>query len=359
MARCYAGARMSAPASPRSLGKYHLIAELGHGGMADVYLAAARGPAGFSKLQVIKQLRPALAENQEVLAMFLDEARLAARLNHPNVVQTFEVEQQDEGGCFIAMEYLDGQPLDRVLRRAKKQGGLPVPMVLRVLIDTLAGLHHAHELLDYDGRPLRVVHRDVSPQNIFVTYEGQVKVVDFGIAKAANGSTETRAGVLKGKLAYMPPEQAIGGAVDARTDLFAVGVLLVEGLTGQKFWGPATDIQILHRLSSGDLPSLPADLDVPPALHRVCQRALARSPSDRYPGTAPMQADLEAALQALGGCSARDVGLHVARLFADRRTQARAVIDEQLRLLSSSAPLSLARPSLSQTMSVTAARPTA
>ena len=181
-----------------TLGKYQLIGELGHGGMAKVYLALAAGPAGFNKLVVIKQILTELGEDSDFLAMFLDEARLAARLNHPNVVQTNEV-GEDNGRYFLCMEYLEGQPLNRVLTRlvtkATLGSRLPLAQLLRILSDALSGLHYAHELCDFDGSPLSVVHRDMSPHNIFVTYSGQVKLVDFGIAKAQSSSVETRAGI--------------------------------------------------------------------------------------------------------------------------------------------------------------------
>jgi serine/threonine-protein kinase len=348
---------MSSATPLQTLGKYHLIAELGHGGMADVYLAVARGPAGFSKLQVVKQLRPALAENPEVVAMFLDEARLAARLNHPNVVQTYEVEQEGDH-CFIAMEYLDGQPLDRILRRAKKKGGLPLPLHLRILSDTLAGLHHAHELQDYDGTPLKVVHRDVSPQNIFVTYEGQIKVVDFGIAKAANGSAETRTGVLKGKISYMSPEQAVGDDLDRRSDLFAVGILLFEAISGDKFWKNATDIQVLHRLTNGPIPTA-ADLppDTPEDLRDICACAISPDPSDRFATAEEFHNALESYLRDTGMPAGREVGSHVAKLFEDRRFQARAIVEEQLRILRDQEPPPAVRPNLFNQTLTLAARP--
>src|SRR6185437_1077783 len=203
------GSQGTSAGGANTLGKYRLIAELGHGGMAEVYLAVVRGPAGFNKLVVIKQIRPQLAEDPEFLGMFLDEARLAARLSHPNVVQTNEVGQEGNR-YFIAMEYLEGQPLNRILHRLQKSGGLPLGLHIKILSDVLAGLHHAHELADYDGTALEVVHRDVTPHNVFVTYEGQVKVVDFGIAKAAGRAGETRHGVIKGKAPYMAPEQAAG-----------------------------------------------------------------------------------------------------------------------------------------------------
>ena len=189
------------------VGRYRLIAELAHGGMGDVYLAVAQGAGGFSKLMVIKMLRPALAEDEQFLTMFLEEARLAARLNHPNVVQTVEVGNEGRK-YFLAMEYLEGQSLQRLRTRVAKEHPFPLGPHLRILVEALNGLHYAHELVDIDGRALDLVHRDATPHNIFVTYDGQVKVVDFGIAKAMDSSLETRTGELKGKIAYMPPEQA-------------------------------------------------------------------------------------------------------------------------------------------------------
>jgi serine/threonine-protein kinase len=313
-------------------GKYRVIAELGHGGMADVYLAVARGPIGFNKLVVIKQLRPHLAEMPDFLDMFLDEARLAARLNHPNVVQTNEV--VEEGSRFlIAMEYLDGQSFDRVLRRGQKANRLPLAQRLRVLCDALEGLHHAHELCDFDGTPLRVVHRDVSPHNIFVTYDGQVKVVDFGIAKAANCSAETRTGVLKGKIAYMAPEQARGDEVDRRADVFSAGLILWELLTGVRPWKGLNEIQILSRLAMGQIPPPSSELaSVDPVLERICLRATAPEPSARYATAAQMREELERHIDATGlRASSRELGATVAELFEERRSEMRAIIDQQLR----------------------------
>jgi len=171
-------------------GKYRPIFELGRGGMANVILAVVQGPGGFNKLQVIKQLRSELALDPEFLTMFLDEARLSARINHSNVVQTNEV-GHDGRHYFIAMEYLEGQSLEAFLRRAHTMGGLPLQMFLKIIVDSLEGLHYAHELADFEGNHLHVVHRDVSPQNIFVTYDGVTKVLDFGIAKAADSSSDT------------------------------------------------------------------------------------------------------------------------------------------------------------------------
>src|SRR5512133_824440 len=217
---------MEGSQQPVSLGKYRLLAELGHGGMAQVFLALAKGVAGFNKLVVIKQIHAELAEDPDFVRMFLDEARLAARLNHPNVVQTNEVDH-DNKRYFIAMEYLEGQTLNRVFNRMGRDPKLlPLGHRLRLVADGLAGLHYAHELKDYDGKALGVVHRDFTPHNIFVTYNGVVKVVDFGIAKALNSSSQTQSGVLKGKVSYMAPEQARGERVDRRADIFSVGMIL-------------------------------------------------------------------------------------------------------------------------------------
>jgi serine/threonine-protein kinase len=318
-----------------TLGKYRLLAELGRGGMAEVYLAVAHGPAGFNKLAVLKQITPTLAEDPEFLTMFLDEARLAARLSHPNVVQTNEV-GEDAGRYFIAMEYLEGQPLNRVLHRLGRDGGLPLGMHLRVLVEALAGLHHAHELTDYDGTPLGVVHRDATPHNVFLTYDGQVKVVDFGIAKAMNSSSDTRTGVLKGKVAYMSPEQARGDTVDRRADLFSVGVMIWEALAHRRLWKGMTDVAILHHVVTGEVPK-PSDVrpGVPRALEAVCLRALALNPRERFTTALELQASLEAALDDAGERgSVRDAGKLVGQHFAEERAKIRAIVETQLRTAS-------------------------
>src|SRR5690349_8943239 len=255
-------------------GKYRLIAELGHGGMAEVFLAIASGPAGFNKLLVIKQIRDQLADDPEFLGMFLDEARLAARLNHPNIVQTNEVGNDGER-YFMAMEYLDGRGLDHVRRRSKTAGfGLSPSMQLRIIADMLAGLDYAHKLTDFDGTPLNIVHRDVSPQNVFLTFSGHVKLLDFGIAKAANSSHETNAGVLKGKVSYMSPEQARGLKADARADLFSAGVMLWEALTGRRLRGGKNDQEKLWALVAADLPRASSIKQwIPPELDEICARA--------------------------------------------------------------------------------------
>jgi eukaryotic-like serine/threonine-protein kinase len=317
--------------SAKDAGKYKLLAELGRGGMANVYLAVARGPSGFNKLVVLKCLRSDLASDQDLFAMFLDEARLAARLNHPHVVQTYEVGEY-AGRPVIVMEYLEGQTLANLLQRAKGSNELALALHLRVIVDALEGLHHAHELADFAGKPLGLVHRDVSPQNVFVTFDGQVKVLDFGIAKAVNSQAQTSTGVLKGKVQYMAPEQMLGAQVDRRADLYAVGVMAWEAATGQRMWKGQTDLYVMNKVANDGVPS-PREVDptVLPALEEIVMKALARDPDDRYATALELGAALEAVIDHLGtGASNRNLGKVVRDLFEDARTQTRSIIEAQL-----------------------------
>ena len=323
---------MSDASALHTLGKYRLIAELGSGGMAEVYLAVAAGPAGFNKLLVVKCIRANLAEDPEFLSMFMDEARLAARLNHPNVVQTIEVGMAD-GRYFIAMEYLEGQPLNRIQNRLGSS--LPVGEHLRILCEVLRGLHHAHELADYDGSPLEVVHRDMSPHNVFVTYEGQVKVVDFGIAKALDSTAETRAGILKGKIAYMSPEQACGVRVDRRADVYSVGVMMWAALVGRRMWKGESELVVMgHLLSPAASAPRPSAMGVTvaPELEAICLKALEHDRDRRYATALEMERAIEWALAALHLSGAvRDTGATVAQQFAEERQRIKGVIDAQLK----------------------------
>lgn len=315
--------------SDQSFGKYHVFATLGRGGMADVYLAVARGPVGFNKLVVLKRLRAQLAEEAAFREMFLDEARLAARLNHPNIVDTFEVGDH-HGNYYIAMEYLEGQALNKILRAAIKQRmPLPPQMCARIAADALAGLHAAHTLADYDGSPLGIIHRDVSPHNLFVRYEGHVKLVDFGIAKAASGSTETEVGVLKGKVAYMAPEQASGEGIDARADLFAMGVVLWEMITLKRLFPGENAAATLHKLLTEPIP-LPSEIvpGIPPELDRIVSKSLERDPNRRFQNAAEMRHALEDYIAHAGGARSDELGRYVSHLFTklreDTQTKIRA-----------------------------------
>jgi len=279
------------------LGDYRLIATLGRGGMAEVFLAVRGGVVGFHKLVVIKRLRPDLVAQphaSKYRTLMLDEARLAARLSHPNIVHTFEVGEH-EGQPFLAMEYLDGQPLSRVLAQARRaQQALPIELALQIIAGVLDGLAYAHDLVDYDGAPLHIVHRDVSPQNVFWTYDGEIKLVDFGVAKFALNTNETEAGVVKGKLTYMAPEQARGLPIDRRADLFVTGILLWELVTGRRLLRAPSQAASLERLLFEELPPLAQVVpEVDPSIAWICDRALDRQLDRRYQSAAEMRADLE------------------------------------------------------------------
>ncbi|MFZ5439423.1 MAG: serine/threonine protein kinase [Myxococcota bacterium] len=312
---------------------YRLLVGLGGGGMGQVFLAESVGMAGFRKLVVIKQLRASLADQQDFLTMFLDEAKLAARLNHPNVVQTNEVGRDEAGNYFIAMEFLDGQPLNRIWRRRKERSEAALRFDLHVISQILKGLEYAHQLADFDGKPLRVVHRDVSPHNLFVTYDGAVKLIDFGIAKVVDSSVETQEGIYRGKIRFASPEQIAGDKLDARTDLYSLGVVLWEALAGRGLWDGVSNVDIARRVVMGELPDLEeAAPSAPAELKRICRKALERSREARYATAAQMREELEAFIAANGmAISERQVGETVAAAFAAERAEVSRRVEEQLK----------------------------
>jgi eukaryotic-like serine/threonine-protein kinase len=296
--------------------------------MAEVYLAVAKGSGGFNKLQVLKVLRCDQQEldRAELVRMFQDEARLAARLNHPNIVQSYEVGSEN-GHDFIAMEYLDGQPLNQVRQRDfAKSGDFPLEMQLFVLCQVLEALEYAHTLADYDGRPLNIVHRDVSPQNVFVTFAGQTKLVDFGIAKTLD-SCQTRVGVVKGKVHYMAPEQIAGQKVDHRADLFSVGVMLWEAIARRRMHDKDSVYEIMRKVATAELPRIrDVASDVPEELERILNRALAKNPEDRHPNAGALHQELTAYLDRCRRVTPKMVGERVTELFAEERRAITQVI---------------------------------
>ncbi len=310
------------------IGRYQPIMLLGQGGMADVLLAVGRGPAGFNKLVVLKSMRGDFAEDAELREMFLAEARISARLSHANVVHVYEVLDQQEQSC-IVMEYLDGQTMSDVQKAAG--GSFTAEMQLRVISDVLAGLHYSHELCDYDGSPLNLVHRDVSPQNVFITYDGQVKVLDFGIAKVASAPGHTRTGIVKGKISYMAPEQLLGGHLDRRADVYAVGTMAWQAVAGEKLWQGMSEGEIARALVSGKIPAPSTKRPVDPKLEAIVMTALSLSPDARFSSALEFQAALD---ECLAGRSqsrvTRDVGGFVAKLFVEQRRARARVIHEAL-----------------------------
>jgi serine/threonine-protein kinase len=279
------------------LGKYKLVKLIASGGMAEVYLARQAGAAGFEKRVCLKRILPHLARDKQFVDMFLNEARLAASLDHPNIVSIFDLGEAN-GNYFIAMEFIDGPSLRAVHKRAADLNELlPIPELLKIISMAAGGLEYAHNLCDADGNALGLVHRDISPDNILVHRNGSAKVVDFGIAKAANSSGHTRTGTLKGKVAYMSPEQLRGEPLDRRTDVFALGVVLYEMVSGRRPWDAVSDVALIGKIVAEDAPPL-GELrpDAPRELLNIVDRALAKDRGQRHQSCAELQADLEALL---------------------------------------------------------------
>lgn len=311
------------------LGKYKLFAEIGHGGMADIFLALSKGTMGIGKLVVIKKMHRALAADPAFVEMFMDEARIALRLNHPNVVNSFDV--GEEGGIrYLAMEYLEGQPFARVLAAChESRRAFSYLHQLWVVRNALEGLHYAHELADHNGAPLNLVHRDISPKNIFVTYDGQVKILDFGVAKANLNLAVTAAGSVKGTTGYMAPEQVRGQGIDRRADLFAMGVVLWEVVTRQRLFTGDT-IAVINRILHEPVPSVSTVIQgVPEKLEAIVTRALQKDPADRYQSAAEMRKDLDEYIQSTGQSIANEhLSERMCTVFASQRLEIKAHIQQ-------------------------------
>lgn len=286
--------------------RYELVAEIASGGMATVFLARLSGVGGFQRMVAIKRLHPHLAGDQEFVDMFLDEARLAAGIHHPNVVSILEVGASPRG-YYLVMEYIEGDTLARLLARAATSSQrVPEPIVIRVVLDMLAGLHAAHELKDDAGQPTSLVHRDVSPQNLLVGVDGVCRITDFGVARAATRLAGTRVGQLKGKIAYMAPEQALGQTdLDRRADVFAAGIVLWEVLAGRRLFKSENEAATLSRVLNDPIPVLhEAAPHVDPALSEIVMKALERDRDKRYATAAEFADALERVATALGKLAA-------------------------------------------------------
>jgi serine/threonine protein kinase len=291
----------SSEALPRGrlVGRYELIHRLGHGGMATVYLGRALGTAGFEKLVAVKVIHPHLASEPEFVEMFLDEARIAARIHHPHVVEILDLGREDDV-FFMVMEYVEGDTLASIVRELRKtEERMPLPVVLQIVVDACEGLAAAHDLVDPDGAPYQLVHRDVSPHNLLVGLDGRVRVVDFGIMKAAGKRSTTLTGQLRGKLPYMSPEQAKGHSIDLRTDLFALGAVLWELCAGERLFAGETDSEILAHVVDCNVRDI-RELrpDTPAEIVRVLERSLAVDRTQRYANAQDMLRDLRLAVRA-------------------------------------------------------------
>ncbi|MBN2358808.1 MAG: serine/threonine protein kinase, partial [Deltaproteobacteria bacterium] len=280
--------------TPERIDRYEILRKLATGGMAELFLAKQTGMEGFEKVVVLKRILAHLAHDQEFVSMFLDEARIAAMLSHANIVQIYDLGRADET-FYIAMEYVSGRNMAAVMRKARETGlGIPIEHTCRIVTGVADGLYYAHTRKDFDGRPLNIIHRDISPQNILISFQGGVKLVDFGIAKASTQLAQTRAGVLKGKYAYMSPEQVRGDKIDHRSDVFAVGVVMYEFLTGQRPFERETSLKTLKAIVQ-EKPLNPREInpEVPIDVVRILSRALEKNPDRRYPNAQELQLALE------------------------------------------------------------------
>jgi serine/threonine protein kinase len=276
------------------LGSYTIVRKLAKGGMAEIYLARSVGPEGFEKLVVLKRILPKYAENPRFVQLFLDEAKLAASLDHPHIVHVYDMGRVD-GHYFFTMEYVHGQDVRSILRKASRsKHPLPIAIAVQIARTMASALHHAHERKKPDGTSREVVHRDVSPSNILVSYDGAVKLADFGVAKAASSTVRTRTGALKGKVGYMSPEQARGMPIDRRSDIFSLGVVLWELVSMRRLFKSDNDLATIQAIINTAPPPL-SDFrdDCPPELDRIARRALEKDPAARYQSAQQVQRDLD------------------------------------------------------------------
>jgi TonB family protein len=289
------------PAAPSAdrFGQYEILERIASGGMAELFRARFRGAEGFQKIVAVKKILPHIAGDEEFLTMFADEAKLAAQLNHPNIVHIFDLGKIESGGYFIAMEFVDGRDLRSILQLARDTGlRMPIPLAVSIGAKVAAALDYAHRRRGDDGKELHIVHRDVSPPNILVSTDGDIKLCDFGIARAASKVSRTESGALKGKVPYMSPEQAWGRGVDQRSDIYSLGALIYELVAGRRLYRGESEMETLEKVRAGEVVAASSvNPDVPPALDAVLLKALAREPDGRYANVSEMLRDLEAVLR--------------------------------------------------------------
>jgi serine/threonine protein kinase len=319
---------------PSKFGKYLLLERVNVGGMAEVFKAKAFGVAGFERILAVKRILPNLIEDDEFVRMFIDEARIAVQLTHANIVQIYELGKHGEH-YYIAMEYIPSRDLRGILDRLRANGQLmPISQAAFLTARVADGLDYAHRRKDAQGAPMNIIHRDVSPQNVLVGFEGEVKVIDFGIAKAANRASKTQAGVLKGKFGYMSPEQVRGLPIDRRSDIFAVGVLLYEMLTGERLFIGESDFSTLERVRNADVPP-PSQFNkkISPQLENIVLKTLAREVEDRYQWASDLAHDLQPFIgDNAGAFSPRRLALSMKEMYAAEVAAERAKLEDFLRI---------------------------
>jgi serine/threonine protein kinase len=305
------------PDESSDYGRYALLEKVATGGMAEVFRATRRGVEGFEKVVAVKRILPHLSTNKDFVEMFIAEAKMVASLSHPNIVQIFDLGKIDDS-YYIAMEFVEGKDLRTILTRARNQSTLPgVDLAALVAARVSAALEYAHRHRDSDGRDLRIVHRDVSPQNILLSDEGEVKLVDFGIAKAATKASHTDTGSLRGKLLYMSPEQAWGKPLDKRSDLFALGAVFFEILTGHLLFSASSEMSVLERVREARfVPPSSLNPAVPIELEAVVMRLLNKNPAERYQDASEVLLDLDSYLRRRPAVGSGDLSRFVKKLFA-------------------------------------------
>ncbi len=297
-------------------GGYSLLERVATGGMAEVFRAKRKGVEGFEKVVAVKRILPHLSSNKDFVEMFIEEAKMVASLSHPNIVQIFDLGRVDET-YYIAMEFVEGKDLRTILTRARNRNALPaVDLAALIAARVSAALEYAHRHRDSDGQELRIVHRDVSPQNILVSDEGEIKLVDFGIAKAATKASHTDSGSLRGKLLYMSPEQAWGKPLDKRSDLFALGAVFFEILTGHLLFSASSEMSVLERVREARfVPPSSLNPAVPIELEAVVMRLLNKNPVERYQDASEVLLDLDSYLRRRPAVASGDLSRFVKRLF--------------------------------------------
>ncbi|WP_437673435.1 protein kinase domain-containing protein [Sorangium sp. So ce131] len=312
-----------------TLGRYELLVPIALGGMASVW--AARTSGQLPRLVAVKLLRAELSDDPDFEAMFLDEASLVSQIHHPNVAETIDVGEED-GVLYQVMELIDGEPLNLVLRESKARGGVPLAVALRIVGEAALGLHAAHELRDRDGKPVGLVHRDVSPQNILVGYDGAVKIVDFGVAKAASNLQRTKVGQVKGKFAYMSPEQAGGEPVDRRSDVFTLGIVFYQLLTGRHPFHADNETAMVRRICDKGSVEPPRTLtpSIPEDVERIVLRALAKPRDERFASMAELRRAIEQAATRLA--TADELAALMQKLLGPRGARRRAAIQEAMQI---------------------------
>jgi serine/threonine-protein kinase len=318
----------------QTLGRYEFLVPIAQGGMAAVWAARLKGSRGFSKTVAIKTMLPTISDDPSFEQMFLDEAQLASRIRHPNVVEILDLGEQDDV-LYLVMEWVDGEPLSTLRRVAAKRGGIPRPIAVRIVADVCAGLHAAHELRNEDGTAVGLVHRDLSPHNVLITFNGVVKIVDFGVALAVGRTaTNTGAGHVKGKPPFMSPEQALGYPIDRRSDLFALGIVLYQLTTGKHPFRGDTDILTLQNIVS-DRPVVPPrelDPEYPKPLEAAVLKALERDPDKRFQTAGELGAALERVFPpTVPRVRAEDVGKLVMQMLGDVAEERREALRQAIR----------------------------